>query len=92
MENARGASPDRHRSEVPLLSDVQRAGHLCRLSPHAPAPAPPGTRKGSRWGRLSRSWLPPTPPPPARVGLCAPGQLQEQMPVGGRHTEVGLKP
>ena len=34
----------------------------------------------------------PPPPPPTWVAACALGQPEEQMPVGGTHTEVGLKP
>ena len=50
--NACRGSPDHHRSEVPLLSDTQRVGLHCSLSPHVSAPASTGTREGSH-----NSWL-----------------------------------
>ena len=92
--NACRGNPDRHRSEAPLLSDLQGAGlPLQPLSPHE-APASLGTRKGSHRGRSSCDpgrcciHIPLLP----GADLCAPGQPREQTPVGGPHAEVVLKP
>ena len=51
--NACGGNPDCHRSEAPLLSDMQGTGPHCSLSLHSLATASLDTRTGSRLGRLS---------------------------------------
>ena len=58
-------------------------GHHYSLSPHTPAPASAGTRRGSHWSMLASPRQSPPPPPPTWVSTYAPVTTSAHSCLGG---------